>query len=72
VDRVHNMWIRRRGSGPPWTEAARTRGRSDALPARGARVVGLAGGDGGERGNARVVLTGARAAAKRRRGEGEE
>jgi hypothetical protein len=32
VDRVHGAWIGRRGSGPRWTEAARTRGRGCALP----------------------------------------
>jgi hypothetical protein len=42
-DRVHGAWTRWRGLSPSWTEAARTRGRGGALPARGARALGLAG-----------------------------
>jgi hypothetical protein len=33
VDQMHGAWTRRRGSGPPWTEAAWPKGRSGALPA---------------------------------------
>jgi hypothetical protein len=43
VDRVYGAWTGRRGSGPPWTEAARTKGLGGALPALGARALGLAG-----------------------------
>jgi hypothetical protein len=47
VDRVHGAWTRRRGSGPPWSEAARTRGHGGALLAHGSRALGLASGVGG-------------------------
>jgi hypothetical protein len=43
VDRVHGTWTGRRGSGPPWTEVAQTRGCSGALSVRGVRALGLAG-----------------------------
>jgi hypothetical protein len=43
VDRVHGTWTGRRGSGPPWTEAAQTRGCSGALSVRGVRALGLGG-----------------------------
>jgi hypothetical protein len=43
MDRVHGAWTGRRGSGPPWTEAARTRGCGGAMPAHGARELGLTG-----------------------------
>jgi hypothetical protein len=59
---VHDAGTGRRGSGPPWTEAARIRGHDGALPAHGARALGLTGDGGGgraRRGDARGVLTGA-------------
>jgi hypothetical protein len=35
MDQVHDAWTGWRGSGPPWTEVARTRGRGYALASRG-------------------------------------
>jgi hypothetical protein len=75
VDWVHDAWTRSRGSGPPWIEAVQTRGLGGALPARGVRALGLANDGGGGRagrGGARVVLTLARAATKRRHDGGKE
>jgi hypothetical protein len=75
VDRVHGAWTGQRGSGPPWTEAAWTTGRSSALSTCGVRVLGLAGDGGGGRagrGGNRGVLTEAQATAKRRRDGGKE
>jgi hypothetical protein len=46
MDRVHGAWTERRSSGPPWIEAARTRGRSSALVACG-RYGSLVLADGG-------------------------
>jgi hypothetical protein len=34
MDQVHGAWTGRRGSGPPWTEVAQTKGHGYALAAR--------------------------------------
>jgi hypothetical protein len=47
VDRVHNAWIGQHGLGPPWTEAARTKGRGGALPVRGRYGSPMLTGGGG-------------------------
>jgi hypothetical protein len=43
VDRVNGAWTRQHGSGPRWTEAARTIGHSGVLLACGGRALGLVG-----------------------------
>jgi hypothetical protein len=35
MERVHGLWTGQRGSGPPWIEAAQTRGRGGAWAAHG-------------------------------------
>jgi hypothetical protein len=78
VDQVHGAWTGWRGSGPPWTEVAWTRGHDGALLVHSARALGLIGAHrrwwrrtsrtrrvGG-------VLTGARATTKRRHDRGKE
>jgi hypothetical protein len=61
VDRVHGAWIMWRGSGPPSTEAARTKGRGGALSAHGRKgsLVLIDGGGGGQarQGSAGGLLT---------------
>jgi hypothetical protein len=31
MERAHDVWTAQHGSGPPWTEAVRTRGHSGGL-----------------------------------------
>jgi hypothetical protein len=71
VDRVHDAWAGRRGSGPWWTEVARTRLHDGALLEHCAWALGLASahrrlwrGRAGQ-GGAGGVLTEARAATER-------
>jgi hypothetical protein len=43
MDRVHDAWTRRHGSGPPWTEVAWTRGHGGALVTCDMQALGLTG-----------------------------